>query len=161
MPNALLDDSNTTSLISRKLLPFPKTSKVIALCFLGMRPSRQRLQKPTTSAHRCPPGRTSCPRLRSHGEYHALLPREKKPVTLRFRESMINLCESNRRLKGSVHHTNSLQNSTSQFQSGVHTNPMLKTSPSQPQSCSVTSKSKENQFPCYTNDSNFTSVVAP
>lgn len=48
---------------------------------------------------------------------------------LEFHESMINLCESNRHLKGSVHHSSLLQNSTTQFGSGVHTNLMLQRLP--------------------------------
>lgn len=122
-------NSNTMSLISRKLLPFPKTSKVKALCSDGRRPSWQLLWKPTTSTHRHPSGGTSCLRLHSIDEYQTFLSWEKEPTMLEFHESMINLCESNRHLKGSVHHSSLLQNSTTQFGSGVHTNLMLQRLP--------------------------------
>lgn len=155
-------NSNTMSPISRKLLPLPKTSKVKGLCSGGRRPSWQLLWKPITSTHHHPSGRTSCLQVCSNDEYHTFLPWEKEPRMLQFRESMINLCESNRHLKGSVHHSSLLQNSTTQFGSRVHTNLMLqRLALPNHKAVQLPGKVRKNQFPCCTKNSNFTSAVAP
>lgn len=74
--------------ISQKLRALSRSSKLFSP---GMKSSWHCLQNPTTSTHPC---RSSCPWLCSSDKSQAFPLWGKEPVTPRFHESVISLCES-------------------------------------------------------------------